>query len=230
MQCRPPGVSEREVFLKVKLPTFQFQFQQLCVGESYSDIVELAQLRQKLPRDAVQVVAGLSSPDIVWSRLDEVYGNCEMPILTALKRVRSFKTTKTARNEQIIELVTTVQRCRTVLENLNALGDLLSDGETVAAIVYCLPHDTYEQWYQRWEPVGETHVEKGMDLLEWLEEERQNAVKVHAHALGSRRRRWRCCCSAVGGDKCGGVTAQRRFGRPSGGRPQDCSNHQGEGR
>ena len=64
---------------KVKLPTFsgrhedfaefQVQFQQLCRGEGYTDCLEMAQLRHKLPKEALAVIGGVVSPPLAWKRL-----------------------------------------------------------------------------------------------------------------------------------------------------------------
>ena len=127
----PASCSHRGGYVeKVKLPTysgniedyaeFKSQFQQLCKGEGYSSVIELAQLRPKLPREAAAAIVGITSPEKVWERLDELYGNREMSVITALKRLRNFKSSKTPAHEQVIELVTAVQRCQAVMEGLQA--------------------------------------------------------------------------------------------------------------
>ena len=80
---------------KVRLPQFsgnikeyaefKSQFQQLCKGKGYSSVIELAQLRTKLPKDAVTAIVGLTTPDQAWMQLDELYGNKEMSVIMALK-------------------------------------------------------------------------------------------------------------------------------------------------
>ena len=57
-------------------PEFKSQFQQLCQGEGYSPVIELAQLRSKLPKDAITAIIGQTVPEKAWERLDELYGNC----------------------------------------------------------------------------------------------------------------------------------------------------------
>ena len=86
---------------RVKLPQFsgsvedygefKCQFQELCRGESYTGVIELAQLRQKLPKDAVALLVGLVSPEAAWSRLDETYGNVDLQVFAALKRLRGIQ-------------------------------------------------------------------------------------------------------------------------------------------
>ena len=64
---------------KVRLPTFsgrheefaefRRQFQELCRGEKYTPVLEMAQLRLKIPKEAVHALGGLQMLDDAWSRL-----------------------------------------------------------------------------------------------------------------------------------------------------------------
>ena len=129
---------------------------------------------------------GLESPEVVSKRLDEIFGNRQMSILTAIRRLRNFKASKSSPAEQLIDLVTAVQRCRTVLEGIDALEVALGDMETVASIVYNLPIHARERWYQQRGPANEAPVQKGRRLLEWLEYERESAVNVHIDEMARR--------------------------------------------
>ena len=61
---------------KVKLPTFsgrqedfsefQSQFKELCRGEGYTPVLEMAQLKLKLPKEALTVLTGLRDPGKAW--------------------------------------------------------------------------------------------------------------------------------------------------------------------
>ena len=91
---------------KVKLPMFsgrqeefsefKTQFRELCQGEGYTPILELAQMKLKLPREALAAIAGLRCPSEAWLRLEELYGNRELAIMSALKTLRDFKTSKSS--------------------------------------------------------------------------------------------------------------------------------------
>ena len=142
---------------KVKLPKFhgdienysefKSQFRLLCQGEGYPPVIELAQLRTKIPDDAVQALIGQTDPDKAWERLDEMYGDEEMSVVTAMRRLRSFKGKMTTPHEQVIELVIEVQRCHAVLEGLGKVDVLYSDRETIAVVIQCLPQDSRDRWY-----------------------------------------------------------------------------------
>ena len=120
----PRGTGHLE---RVKLPQFsgrpeeyaefKSQFKQLCGGERYPAIIELTQLRQKIPKEAAAALTGLTRPDQAWECLDELYGNREAAILTAVQRLRGFRSTKSQPCNQIVEVVRAVQRCKTILES-----------------------------------------------------------------------------------------------------------------
>ena len=146
----PRGCQSRSVghVEKVKLPTFsgrqadftefRSQFRELCRGERYTPVLEMAQLRTKLPKEALATLIGLQCPEEAWKRLEELYGNRELAILSALKRLREFKATKQGAHEQVIELAGAVQRCQTELGNVKALDELLNDRESIACIIHAL--------------------------------------------------------------------------------------------
>ena len=142
---------------KVKLPQFngnfedysefKSQFQQLCQGEGYSPVLELAQLRANLPTEAVTAIIGQLIPERAWERLDELYGNKETSVVAVLKRLRNFKCTKSSSHDQVLEIVAAVQRCQAVLEGMGEIGELYVDRETIASVVQSLPRDSRERWY-----------------------------------------------------------------------------------
>ena len=181
---------------RVKLPQFsgsvedygefKCQFRELCSGENYTGVIELAQLRTKLPRDAVALLVGLVSPEAAWARLDETYGNEDLQVFAALKRLRAFKPSKSAVQGQVVELAIAVQRCLTVLRALAREQDFLSDRETLAEVIDALPVDSQQRWYHRRGARGETQLEKGTNFLLWLDEERADAVAIHLDSLARR--------------------------------------------
>ena len=183
---------------KVRLPQFsgrheefaefRRQFQELCLGERYTPVLELAQLRLKIPKDAVHALGGILDPRTAWARLEEMYGNKEISIMSALKSIRDFKSSKSAAHERLIDLIVTVQRSQTVLESLDARHELVGDRETLASIVQALPPDTQGKWYDREVPDGETTCQKGEFLLTWLEKHRQNAIRFRLDAIATRMR------------------------------------------
>ena len=181
---------------KVKLPTFtgkqedfaefKSQFRELCRGERYTPILEMAQLRQKLPKEALAAISGLQCPELAWVRMEEVYGNREMSILSALKTLRDFRATKSAAHEQVIELAMAVQKCVTELSNVDAVVELVSDRESIACLLLALPPTFRDKWYDQ--KVPEEARKRGEYLLKWLEEQRQNAIRIRLDTMAARLR------------------------------------------
>ena len=181
---------------KVSLPTFsgrqedfsefQSQFKELCRGEGYTPVLEMAQLKLKLPKEALTALTGLRDPGKAWDRLEEMYGNREIAIMSALKSLREFRPVKSAAHEQVIELVMAVQRCQTELVNIDALQELLGDREALACIVQALPATFRDKWYDREVPTDTS--KKGEYLLAWLEKQRENAIRIRLDTMASKMR------------------------------------------
>ena len=181
---------------KVRLPQFsgkqeefaefRGQFRELCRGEGYTAILEMAQLKTKLPREALTAIAGLQDPDVAWTRLEELYGNRELSVLSALKRIREFKSSKALAYEQVIDLASAVQRCCTELNNIGALKELLNDREALACIIQALPQASQDKWYDK--EIPEETSKRGEVLLEWLERQRKNAIRIRLDAMAAKIR------------------------------------------
>ena len=181
---------------KVKLPMFsgkqeefsefRNQFRELCRGEQYTPILEMAQLKMKLPREALTMIAGIQCPDAAWTKLEELYGNRELSIMSALKNLRDFKSSKQASHEQVIEIAMAVQKCRTELDNIGAIKELLGDREALACVVQSLPTTVRDKWYDK--KIPEETAEKGQFLLTWLEEQRENAIRLRLDMMAARMR------------------------------------------
>ena len=181
---------------KVRLPTFsgrqedfaefRNQFRELCRGERYTPILEMAQLKTKLPKEALAAIAGLQCPELAWKRMEEVYGNRELAIMSTIKTLREFKSSKTATHEHMIDLATAVQKCTTELANVDALNDLLGDRESLACIIQSMPSEIKSKWYDK--DVPDDTMEKGRVLLDWVELQRRNAIKVRLDLMAAKMR------------------------------------------
>ena len=166
---------------KVKLPSFsgrqedfspfKSQFRELCKGEGYTPILEMAQLRLKLPREALSAITGIQCLEQAWTRLEEIYGNREMSILSTMKSLRDFRTTKQAAHEQLIELAMAVQKCQTELANISATHEFLGDREAIACVIQALPPTIRDKWYDCEVP-SDTR-KKGEFLVAWIERQRE---------------------------------------------------------
>ena len=146
----------------------------------------MAQLRLKLPREALANLAGLQCPEEAWARLEESYGNRVLSILAAIKALREFRPKTGPAHEQVIEVAMAVQKCVTILKNIDALHELLGDRESVACIIQALPSTVRDKWYDK--EVPDDTCKMGEVLLAWIETQRLNAVRVRMDVMAARMR------------------------------------------
>ena len=106
--------------------------------------------------------------------------------MSALKTLQEFRSAKNAAHEQVIELVMAVQRCRTELTNIGAVHKLLGDREALACIVQALPPTFRDKWYDK--EVPSDTVKKGECLIEWLERQRENTIRIRLDTMASKMR------------------------------------------
>ena len=154
------------------------------------------------------LLVGLVSPEAAWARLDETYGNVDLQVIAALKRLRTFKPSKSAVQGQVVELAIAVQRCLTVLRALEREQDFLVDRETLAEVIDGLPVDAQQRWYHRRGIRGETQLEKASSFLLWLEEERADAVAIQLDSLARRSKNTSGGASGQKAGTSGGSTDQ----------------------
>ena len=103
-----PNVVRQEVvrrapgrLAKVGLPVFSGKleewsdfkrlFLELTQEELFSPCFVLANMRQQLPSEAVELMAGITDPEEAWKRLDRRYGNRLQAILHAKQRLKTCK-------------------------------------------------------------------------------------------------------------------------------------------
>ena len=129
---------------------------------------------------------GVQCPEEAWKRLEELYGNQELSILSALKNLREFRPTKSAAHEQVIELAMAAQKCLMILKNVDAVGEFLGDQESLACVIQALPPTVRDKWYNL--DVPEETRAKGEFLVKWHEKQRQNTVRVHLDTMASKMR------------------------------------------
>ena len=165
---------------------FKSQFRELCKGEGYTPILEMVQLRLKLPREALSAITGIQCPEQAWTRLEEIYGNREMSILSTMKCLRDFRTTKQAAHEQLIELAMAVQKCQTELANISATHEFLGDREAIACVIQALPPTIRDKWYDCKVP-SDTR-KKGEFLVAWIETQREKAIRVRLDTMAAKLR------------------------------------------
>ena len=162
---------------------FKSLFRQLCSDECYAPEVELALLREKLPKRGVTAIKAKTHPEGAWKRLDKLYGDKEALVVAAITRLRKFLRTKSTPHVQILEIVAAVQRCCAVLEGLGEVRALYSDHVTMTMVIQSLPIDFRVKWFNQPDSDEEDPYRRAEHLVKWLETERKFATWYHSYMV-----------------------------------------------
>ena len=125
-QAVPNQKSQFKTFLeKTKLPyfsgrveeypDFKQQFVELTDQAGYPEAVLLSMLREKLPKDGKDLIAGVREVKEAWERLSRCYGDKKTAILTIQRRLHSLSLKAGEPHEKLEELAREVERATSLL-------------------------------------------------------------------------------------------------------------------
>lgn len=90
---------------KVKLPSFsgtledytefKFQFHELCNLEHVPEVMQLAQLRTKIPATVMAMLVGIKDLNKAWKTPDDQFGDTHLAIISAISWLQAFKPSST---------------------------------------------------------------------------------------------------------------------------------------
>ena len=166
-------------------PDFRATFKELVGAEGYEPIIELTQLRSRLPHKVAELLQGIRDPVLAWERLDEKFGDQSQVIIATMNKLHSTQLPKGSQAVQVEALATAIQRARTILASIGAERDLFSDLATLGVLILKLPQVVQDRWLLRKDDMQPTldRYEEGNEFLKWLERERKAAVASQLLAL-----------------------------------------------
>ena len=172
---------------------FKQVFQELTKPELYPDCIMLTQMRAKLPREAVNLLAGVTEVMTAWKQLDRRYGNREEAIMQVKHQLRNVKVGNGAAFEQLENLRIAVQTATAHLDAVGGKDELFVDHSIVGLLLSKIPYAYQERWYLlSTDPsklvAGET---TGMRFTRWLEKEGEAANGARLVQIGNNLQR-RC--------------------------------------
>ena len=156
---------------------FQHLFVELTQAEDYSDVILMVQLRERIPKEAVALLAGVVDVKEAWERLGRRYGDREQAILQAMHRLKSSRMGSGPAYEQIDNLRLAVQTARAHLRAVGAEDELFSDRSIFGHLILKVPYTYQERWHLlTTDMVNKTSTEtKGQMFTKWLEKEGEAA-------------------------------------------------------
>ena len=161
---------------------FKRLFQELMRASGQEEVLEIVQLTDKLPSEAMWLKAGITDPKEAWEQLDERYRDKELTVLSAMHRLVSLKLPQGPAQSKVEALGTAVSHARSCLRALGAEKDLFSRCFKIETLVKKLAETTQSRWfyYQDEHPVQR----KEEAFQKWLELEGKAAMR-HRHKVSA---------------------------------------------
>ena len=103
------------------------------------DSVQIQHIKSSLPASDSKRVAGLKTMAEVWTRLETVYGDTDLNIITVKSNLESLVPKAVLEHKRIIEVYEAVESAKTQLDNLGALNYLKEDFGLINKLILKLP-------------------------------------------------------------------------------------------
>ena len=166
---------------------FKRIFKGLTVAEDLPECFMLTQLRDRLPKEAVELLAGVTEVGIAWKHLDRRYGNRDQAIMQAKHRLRHAKVGTGAAFEQLENLRIAVQTASAHLEAVGAKEELFVDASIFGTLISKIPFAYQERWHllstdSSTQDEGES---TGVRFVRWLEREGEAANAARLVRIGN---------------------------------------------
>ena len=96
-------------------------------------------LKTSIPEADAKRVAGVKTMEEMWRRLEKVYGDTELNIITVKTNLENFSPKATSEHKRIMEVFAAIESAVTQLQNLDALQYLNDDFGLMSKLVLKLP-------------------------------------------------------------------------------------------
>ena len=127
-------------------PEFRSMWKDLMVG--YPESIQIQHMKTNLPANDAKSVAGVKTMDEMWRRLEKVYGDVDLNIITIKTSLENFTPKSTVDHKRILEVYEAIETAVTQLTNLDALQYLKDDFALMSKLVMKLPVADQRQYTQ----------------------------------------------------------------------------------
>ena len=114
----------------------------------FPESVQVQHLKTNIPEADARRVAGVKTMDEMWRRLERVYGDTDLNIITVKTTLENFSPKSTQDHKRIMEVYEAIETASTQLQNLNALQYLKDDFGLISKLVLKLPAADQRQYSQ----------------------------------------------------------------------------------
>ena len=172
-------------------PDFKATFKQLIAAEGYEPIIEVTQLKSRLPAKVADLLQGLREPATVWARLEEKYGNINQTIIASINKLHGLQLPKNNQAGQVEALASAISKTKAILASVGAERDLFVDLATLGILIMKLPQGVQDRWLLQRQDLEEylDRQTEGEEFMKWLERERKAAVASQLLAMRTEGRK-----------------------------------------
>ena len=127
-------------------PEFRSVWQDLLAD--FPESVQVQHLKANIPETDAKRVVGVKTMEEMWRRLEKVYGDTELNIITIKTNLENFSPKATTDYRRIMEVFEAIETAVTQLDNLKALQYLKEDFGLMSKLVLKLPAADQRQYSQ----------------------------------------------------------------------------------
>ena len=141
---------------KLKVPTFSGRVEDWPEFRSvwkdllarYPDTVQVQHIKTHVPAGDARRIAGVKTMEEVWKRLEKIYGDTQLNILTVKTNLESLVPKSNEGYKRVMEIFEAVETATTQLDNLDALHYIKDDFGLISRLVLKLPEDDQREYDQ----------------------------------------------------------------------------------
>ena len=139
---------------KLKVPTFsgrvedwpEFRSVWKDLLDTYPDSIQVQHIKTHIPAGDARRVAGVKSMAEIWKRLEKIYGDTQLNILTVKNNLENLIPKAVENYKRVMEIFEAVETAATQLSNLEALHYVKDDFGLISKLILKLP-DEYQDQY-----------------------------------------------------------------------------------
>ena len=114
----------------------------------YPESVQVQHLKSNIPAADAKRVVGVKTMEEMWKRLEKVYGDKDLNIITVKTNLENFTSKATKDHKKILEVYEAIESAVTQLQNLDALHYLKDDFGLMNQLIMKLPAADQRQYTQ----------------------------------------------------------------------------------
>ena len=155
------------------------------LSSSYPENVQVQHVKANIPVADQRHIAGVRTMAEIWKRLEKVYGDTKLNILTVKQNLEGFAPKSTENCKRVLEVFEAIETAVTQLNNLGALQYIKSDFGLMAKLIAKLPIDDQKR-YDEYVTSDAVFLDPSSDwdkFWTWMERLHKSAVQGNLRSM-----------------------------------------------